>query len=431
MRLNEFLKDNKKIIPAIFVVTLALRIIFLICVDIFFKDFNSNEDFEYGVIARSLIRGEGYSAPIIEISKKDGTYKETNNYRHTADQLPFYPLVLTIIYSISSAPFSFWIIKIIQAIFSSATCIIIYLIALKLFNKGAALIAGISTAIYPLFILNTARITPETFFTFWLSLTVLYLLFLRDVPSLRNPIVAGILLGITILNSNVVVPAIPFICIWLFWLSGTWKEKIKRTLLVMVSAFFIVSPWIVRNYFVFNEFPLMKTTMGLNFWLGNNPKATGTFFMQSGEPMESILPKAFIEGFNLSETEQDKRLYDEAMGYVKDNPLHFAKLFLKKLYYFTWFPPDNLISKEALLYKELFHLPYGLILSSSVLGVILFLRKNAKDTFLLCAIIFSVVALYSIFIVGHMRYRMPIEPFIILFSSYAISSLLDRYVSKE
>jgi len=423
---NKTIKANKKILFYIFIAALLLRALFLFTASVI-PDINLNQDFEYGIIARSLVAGEGYSAPILEISSLDGHYKETDNYRPTADQLPFYPLLLAIIYSISNSPFSFLIIIFLQAIFSSITCIVIYLIALKLFNKRTAIIAGISSAIYPLFIFNTTRIIPETFFTFWLSLSVLYLLILRDAPSFRNQLISGILLGINLLNSNVLVPALPFIGLWLFWLFGSWKEKVQRIFLVMATALLIVSPWIVRNYIVFGEFPLMKTTIGLNFWLGNNPSATGTFFLQSGEPMASILSKSFDEGFKLSETEQDKRLYDEAVAYVKENPLHFARLFLKKFYYFTWFPPDNLISKDSMLYKKLFQIPYGLILMSSVMGIILFFRRNAKDAFLLSAIIFSVAVLYSIFIVGHMRYRMPIEPYIILFSAYAASLLLDKY----
>lgn len=423
MRLAKLFKDRSKIITAIFIAALLFRIIFLAGVSIAFKDSKAlNEDAEYGMTARSLIMGAGYNAPILEMTGKDEPPKETANFRPTANQLPFYPLVLAAVYSISDAPLSFWVVRFLQAIFSSVTCIIIYLIAMKLFDQRAAIIAGILSVVYLSFIFFTARIVPETFLTFWLSLSVLHLLILRDAPSPGNQIICGILLGITLLNSNVIGPVIPFIGIWIILLAGTWKENVKRTLLVMAVALLVVSPWLARNYQAFNEFPLMKTTAGLNFWLGNNPSATGTFFLPSSEKMDSILPATFYSDFKLSETEQDKKLYDEAMTYVKQNPMHFARLFLKKLYYFTWFPPDNLVSKEVRFYNKLFKIPYGFILAGCTLGIILFLKRNARDTFLLGAIIISFAVLYSVFIVGHARYRMPIEPYIILFASYAISS---------
>lgn len=432
MSISGFIIDNKKVLSYIFVTALILRAISFVGLSIVFKSSNLNKDFEYGAIARSLIEGRGYSAPIPDISTKWGEpRKDTNSYRPSADQLPFYPIFLAVVYYFLDAPVSFFVVKIIQSLFSSAICMIIYLIALKLFDKRAAIIAGIISVVYPVFILNIVRIVPETFFTFWLVLSVLYLIVLKDAPSINHQLTAGVLIGITFLNSNVIMPILPFIAIYMFLLSGTWKERLKRSALVMITAFLIVSPWLVRNYLAFGEFPLMKSTMGLNLWLGNNPKATGTFFLPSGEPMEFILPEAFYKGFTLSETAQDKMLYNDVLSYIKENPGHYAGLFLKRFYYFTWFPPDNLVSKEALFYKKLFQLPYGLILTSSVIGIILFFRRNTKDAFLLCAIIFSVAALYSIFIVGHMRYRMPIEPFILLFASYGISSFLDKYVLKS
>ncbi|HHT9111837.1 MAG: glycosyltransferase family 39 protein [Planctomycetes bacterium] len=421
------IKDKKKIMLVIFIAALLLRIIFIIGIGVVVKNPLLKEDFEYGVIARSLIKTGRYSAPILEVSGRGEPKKETHNYRPTGNQLPFYPLVLAMVYSISSNQLSFWVVTFLQAIISALTCIVIYLIGLKLFNRKAAMIAGIISVIYPLFLIHTARIVPETFFTFWLSLTALHLLLLKDVPSLKHQLISGILLGITLLNSNVIVPVIPFIGIWLFWLAGTWKEKVKRVLLVMATAFLIVSPWVIRNYIVFKEFPLMKTTSGINLCLGNNPRATGTFFLPTGEPMEDlILTEAWYKGHALSETKQDKILYDEAMVYVKENPQHYARLILKRFYYFTWFPPDNLLSKEGRLYKKLFKIPYGFILMSSAIGITLFLKRNSRDTFLLCAIILSVVALYSIFIVGHVRYRMPIEPYMIIFSAYTINAIFEK-----
>lgn len=432
MSIVESIKAHQRILIFIFVAALLLRVISLIGVSIVFKDSNLNQDLEYGVIARSLIQGKGYSAPIIErYELPDGSKsrKETGEYRPSADQLPFYPLVLALVYSLFSSPVCFWIVKFLQVLFSAATCGVIYLIALRLFDKKVAAIAGLISIVYPLFILTIVRMVPETFFTFWLTLAVLYLLVLRDEPTIRNQLITGILIGVTLLNSNVVIPMIPFIAIWLLLLAGNWKERVKKPLLVMTVAFLTISPWLAKNYFAFNEFPLMKSTMGLNFWLGNNPRATGTFFLSTGEQIESILPNVFFENFTQSETVQDKILYNEALTYVKENLANYAALSLKRFYYFTWFPPAHLLSKDGQLYKKLFKLPYGFILIGAILGAILSFKIQWRDIFLICSIILSTAFLYSVFIVGHMRYRMPIEPYLIILASYAISMLVDSYKS--
>ncbi|MBF0557618.1 MAG: glycosyltransferase family 39 protein [Nitrospirae bacterium] len=454
---------RKRALLFIFLAALTLRIIAVTAVASF-KGVTYPDDHEYGVIARSLIKGEGYSVPVMEILGKDGKsflkvenyffflrtnvpaikplygqgerelfthMRETGQYRPSADQLPFYPAVLAVVYYFIKSPLCFWVIKFLQAAVSAATCVIIYLMAARLFNHRAAFTAGIISVIYPVFILNTFSIIPETFFTFWLSLSVLSLLKLKETPDLKHQVIAGLLIGITLLNSNVAVPMVPCIGIWLLTLNGTWGQRLKRSLVVMVAAFLIFCPWLVRNYIAFGEFPITKTAMGLNLWLGNNPNATGTFFQPSGERMEFNLPKPAAGELGLSEQEEDKKLYSQAISYVQGNPMHFARLFLKKLYYFTWFPPDNLMSDEGRLYKKIFRIPYALILVSSAAGFIMYLKSNARDALLLCAIILSLAVLYSVFIVGHTRYRMPIEPYIILFSSYAVRLFFDRKVPGE
>ncbi len=432
MSISETIKSNKKILFYIFIAAFLLRAIYLLFLMSVAFDINVlNQDFEYGIIARSLIAGKGYSTPIIEQSGWQEPKKELNINRPTAYHLPFYPIMLAMIYYFVKNPLSILIVMCIQVVFASATCIVIYLIALKLFiNQRIAIIAGCIMILYPTSIAYVARLVPETILTFWLSLAVLYLLLLKDNPSYRNSLITGALIGVTLLTTNVVVPMIPFIFMWLLIsLTIAWEKRFKIIMLTMITAFIIVSPWIIRNYIVFKEFPLMKTTMGLNFWLGNNPKATGTFYLQSGEIMDSILPKVFYEGYKFSETEQDKQLYYEAMAYIKKNPVHFVRLFLKKIFYFTWFPPDNLLTKEAKLHRKLIKLPYGFILISCIFGVILSLRKYPKGVFLIFSIILSETLLFAIFVVGHPRYRMTIEPYIIIFSSYTISFLLDRFVS--
>lgn len=440
MSINETIKSNKKILFYIFIAALLLRVFFFLTVSLI-PDVNLNQDFEYGIIARSLIAGEGYSVPwreepcaqepLVPWLEEPGAQeplKVPHNYRSSAYHLPFYPIMLAAIYYFVKSTFSTFIIISIQILLSSATCFLIYLIALKLFiNQRAAIIAGGIMIFYPTFIIYVARIIPETILIFWLSLTVLYLLRLKDNPSYRNSLVTGSLIGIALLTSNVVVPMIPFIVIWLLIsLTASWKQRVKIIILTMVTAFMVVSPWLVRNYIVFREFPLMKANLGHNLWLGNNPWATGTFYTQSGEFMADVLSKDFLEGQKLSEVEQDKGLYVKAITYIKENPMNYIKLSLKRFYYFVWFPPDNFLSKEAMLHKKISKIPFAFILVASIIGAALSLKKYPKDVFLILSIILSQALLFSLILVGHPRYRMTIEPYMILFSAYAICVILDK-----
>lgn len=428
MSINNTEISGKKMLLYIFIAALLLRSLFFFTVSVVL-DKNLDQDFEYGIIARSLIAGEGYSVPWLEQPGVQGPLEAPHKYRPSAYHLPVYPLVLAGVYYFVNSPLAAFLIIFIQIIVAAASCMLIYLIALKLFSEQRiAVIAGGIMMLYPTFIIHTARLIPETVLIFWLSLMLLYLLLLRDKPSYKKALVIGVLMGMALLTSNVVVPMIPFIVIWLLSsLTVSWKQRVKIIILTMLTAFMVVSPWLVRNYIVFREFPLMKANLGHNLWLGNNPRATGTFYTQSGEFMGDVLSKDLLKGQKLSELEQDKELYAKAMAHIKEYPLHYISLSMKRFYYFVWFPPDNLLSKESILHKKISKIPFAFILVASIIGAALSLKKYPKDVFLIFSIILSQVLLFSLIIVGHPRYRMTIEPYMILFTAFATAFLFDKY----
>src|SRR3990172_10269328 len=248
-----------------------------------------NADYEYGVIARAIVDGKGYSMPILEF---DDTLvpKNTSNYRPSADQTPFFPCFLSLFYFFSKDPIIFFLIKIVHAIISALTCIIVYLISLRLIHYKSSFILGILFSFYPLFILTSTKIFPETFFSFFLSLTILFLFFLKDTPSFKNAGITGALAGITLLNNNAITPFLFFAGIWLlFNLKGTLQNKAVKISFVFFIAFIVISPWLARNFLIFKKFPLMKSTSGLNLWLGNNSLGSGTFFTAKGEDLNIIV----------------------------------------------------------------------------------------------------------------------------------------------
>lgn len=385
-----------------------------------------NADYEYGIIARAIVDGKGYSMPIVEFDR-NLVPKNTVNYRPSAEQTPFFPYFLSLFYFFSKDPIIFFLIRIVHAIVSALTCVIVYIISLRLIHYKAAFIFGILVSFYPLFISTTVKIVPETFFTFWLSLTILSVFYLKDSPSLKNITIAGLLTGVTILNNNAITPFLPLAGLWLLInVKGTLKNKLGKISLVFFISILVVSPWLVRNFLVFKKFPLLKSTTGLNLWLGNNPSSSGTFFSKSGDDLNTIISQKFPEALKLSEVEQDAIFYREAMDYIKAHPVHYVKSVFKRLYYYWWFPPDELITKNTLSYKKLMGIPYSLLLILGMIGISSAMRSNWRDSLLLVTLLFSISLLYSLFVVGHLRYRVPIEPYFLLFASQTIFTVLKR-----
>ena len=385
-----------------------------------------NADYEYGIIARSIVDGKGYSMPIVEFDD-NLVPKNTINYRPSAEQTPFFPYFLSLFYFFSKDPIIFFLIRIVHAVVSALTCVVLYVMALRLIHYKAAFILGILFSFYPLFISTTVKIVPETFFTFWLSLTILSLFYLKDSPSFKNITITGLLTGITLLNNNAITPFLPLAGIWLLInLKGTFQKKVLKISFVFFISMLVMSPWLMRNFVVFKKFPLLKSTSGLNLWLGNNPSSSGTFFSKSGEDLNNIISEKFPEALKLSEVEQDAVFYREAIDYIKANPANYVKSVFKRFYYYWWFPPNELITKNTLSYKKLMGIPYFIILISCIIGIFNTMRNNWRDCLLLVMLLFSISFLYSLFVVGHLRYRVPIEPYFLLFASQTIFTFLKK-----
>ena len=176
---------------------------------------------------------------------------------------------------------------------------------------------------------------------------------------------------------------------------------------------------------------MMKSSSGLNFWLGNNARATGTFYLPTGEMMDSIIPAEFRQMFASSEMAQDKWLRKDAMEYLLRDPGHFIKMIGIKTWYYIWFPPNNLVSREVLFFKKFFALPYGLVLMTGILGLMLGWKRNKSMMTLLLILLSTGVILYAVFIVGHLRYRMPFEPFLIIPAAWFLNDYRDRFKANK
>jgi len=171
-------------------------------------------------------------------------------------QDPFYPFSLSIIYFIFGH--SHIIVLIIQCILSSLICILIYEIAKKIFNEKVALFSSFFASIYPFFIYYNAAILRETLLVFLLCLSIYLLIYAKENKKIA--FLSGLSLGILCLTKSINI-VFTFLSIILF-LFFTLKEnnyslKLNKTyfiLLILLGFSISYTPWLYRNYKIFNKF---------------------------------------------------------------------------------------------------------------------------------------------------------------------------------
>jgi 4-amino-4-deoxy-L-arabinose transferase-like glycosyltransferase len=218
---------------------------------------------EMGRVAASLAEGQGFSSPL---PLPTGP---------TAMVGPVFPLLLAGVFKLFGvySTGSSIAIRVIQSLFSSLTCLFIFLCGRDTENDTVGKLAAVAWAFFPLNIFFTVDKVWETSLTA-LLITVMFwsMLRLRQSLSVSRWFSAGALLGFAALTStSLVVLVAPF------GIASIVRNRLRflRTAAAAILAcVVVVSPWLVRNHGVFGKF-MMRSNFPLEFRVANNESSWG------------------------------------------------------------------------------------------------------------------------------------------------------------
>ena len=417
---NEFITLTS--IAAFALLVRIILIIHLNSYDISIENNHWSFGFEIGRVARSITNGDGFSSPF-----------EIGNLP-TAWVAPVYPYILALvfkvfgIYSQSSA----FTILFLNSVFSSLTCVFIYYIAKTVINERAGLLSSIIFAIYPPALWHSINtVWNTTLSTLLIAILVFYAVISLKKLNHRRSIVCGTIMGITVLANPGIMAFYPFYLFWLYSKRKNSVQNVSTYIAVMIVSFLvIISPWVIRNYLVFDKFIPVKSNLGMELRLGNNPNADGTFTMREGVSLHPTFSKKEMTLFKeLKETGYVEYSSGEAWDYIFKNPLKVVLLTVKRFYLF-WFgyfqEEDNWkgniqgVENLSVLKRVSYFLPVPLL----IFGIVMAWR-NRKDISIFMYLMLSYPLIYYITHVSN-RYRHPIEPFILIIGVYGITVLYDN-----
>lgn len=373
---------------------------------------------EYDIMAMNILEGKGFisSAYYRELIGKP-YYPFTEIGQPTAVKMPLYPIFLAIIYLIFGHYYTVAII--IQLLMYSVGTLLVYAIGKDIYNKNVGIIASGIFSLYPHYIYYSSQLLTENLTTFLLLLSVFYLIRTNKRGSLLNLVLSGIFIGLTILcRSSWLLFPFGLFC-WLFFLRIDIKEIIKRYLIILIISMAIVSPWFIRNYIVFNAFPVLQTTGGVNLYLGNQLSE-----MWGGElgavTEDKLLP--YLNDLNgKTEVEKDKYMFKIGKEHIKNSPTLFLKMLCVKFMEFF-----RVYSKNVSFNVNILNIcSFGVILILSIFGVFLSLKYWRKSSLLLILIAYATFT--QIFFTAAARYRIPIDVFISIYASQTLNSLRIRW----
>jgi 4-amino-4-deoxy-L-arabinose transferase-like glycosyltransferase len=260
-------RSPRRFLIVVFVFAFALRLSVMFATSSYHVENDDTDHFgfgwEMGRVARSLAQGEGFSSPLPSPTGP------------TAIVGPVYPLLLALIFKVFGvySTGSAVAVRVVQSVFSSLTCLFVYLCGRDTMGESTGKLAALAWAVFPLNIFFTVTKVWETSLTALLMAALFwYMLPVRHSLSAWRWSTTGALLGIAaLINTSLVVLIIPFT------LSALWRNRTRLFRPATVGALTclaVVSPWLVRNYVEFGKL-MLRSNFPLEFRVGNNEWSRG------------------------------------------------------------------------------------------------------------------------------------------------------------
>ena len=160
----------------------------------------------------------------------------------------------------------------VNVLLSAATAVLLYLVAERMLGRMAGLVAGGTFAVLPGPLFFTGLFLSETTFMFML---VGFLALAVFVPDRRwSPVLLGIAAGLAALTKGegVLLAVVP-IAMW--WGHHRRSAVVRRGAVMLVAMVLTILPWTIRNAIVMDAFIPVSTNASTTLWSGHNERATG------------------------------------------------------------------------------------------------------------------------------------------------------------
>jgi len=258
---------------------------------------------------------------------------------------PFYIYFVAAILCISD---SFFLVRIVQIALGTAAVGLMFFTARRWFGERAAWVTSALAALTGLFTFYEVLLLQSSVDVFFTALALWALTLgldrgLRPVGDLRPEgrsylalgfVAAGVVWGVQSLNRpNVLLAAFGVALVTLVSL-----RRLKPAALLVIGMLVGLAPVAIRNLVVANQWSLVSSHGGLNFYIGNAPEATGFYRLVPGvkpaivgqeKDTKRIAERA--TGRTLTDAEVSDYFFDLGLTWMKTHPADAARLLLKKL----------------------------------------------------------------------------------------------------
>jgi 4-amino-4-deoxy-L-arabinose transferase-like glycosyltransferase len=321
---------------------------------------------------------------------------------------PGFPFLLALVYKIFGQNYTAG--RILNALISTFICLLIYVIANRVFGRTVAAFASIWSVFYYHFIYYSVFILRDILITFLFSAFILLLIISRERIRSMPVIISAIIYTFLIHTDARFIVYVPFILAYLFLFSKNAKINFRQPLLFLIVFIVMMIPWQIRNYIAYDKFVLINTRTLVYTpagegesakWEGAFVSKPSTINQQGAEVRQLSTARR-----SLYEITQFYRIY-RFKGEVRPGTDNFLP---------PWSKQHNVSSI----------LCYGTIVIFFIFGYIRIVQGRFRRAYVLM-MPFIVHSFIHLVRHGLPRYRVPIEPILIIVAFYGVCQAFEIF----
>ena len=387
-------------------------------------------------------------------------------------QPPLYPFLLGALYTLIGR--DFYLIYLLQAAAGSLTVALLFVLGRACFDRLTGLLAALLWCFHGLAAMYTVKLLSETL-TVLLVVLLALALYRATARTITNPVSiaregrppgrpvaapppipgsthtntssdallrwlgCGLLLGLCVALKPNLILLLP--AVWLhLWLNGRDSAAacIRACAAVTLGATVVLTPILVQNYAAEGDFIFVSWNGGGNLYSGNNPDAIGLPEPLPGVSQDRLwrpIDERDVVGRALGIAHPSAGTISaywsrQATTFMRDQPGRFALLLVQKfrlaisgmenahMYYLAH-------ERERFTPRyRLFPVNFYLLFPLAVVGLIATVAQWRRHALLYALIAASFASLLIFYVLT--RFRLPAEPFLVLFAAHALARLHPR-----
>ena len=400
---------KKKLLIAIIICALVIRLLYLFC----FVDLKNGNYSEYGYIAENIKNERGFSLFYFENDSLKQQFNKNFLPYPSAFMPPLYVFYILPIFYLNETESRNIILIISQIVLSLFVIYFMFKLTDLLFGFYTAITASLILLLIPEYTYITSVYNSVVIY----HLLVLMLLYFAINVDFKKTLKGVVIFSI--LSCLLVYTRSEFFLFYIFVLSYLIYKKELRTALISLTIFIIVlSPWIIRNKIVFENFIPFTTSSGLNLYRGNNPVKIGNW----GEEEFINEIRKHSDGRNF-EIVYNSYYKEKAVSFISDNPEQVLIYSFQKVFNLWIFDTDDTKS------MNLFYvIPSLTIILFSIFGII---RSWDTDKFLFFYLLLFSTTISSVIFFPLPRHQIMMKIILIPFCAFYVNHLISIFAKSK